>query len=243
MSLTRLGRGRRCDSQGSQALDRVCGAASVHLDPEVQGVRVKLRPWPTSGSVPTRKPRSIHRARPGAAPVRNVGMDIAMVISWLVRGAPMAWAAAAWSLAARSATPHCRPAPRGLAASPRPLRLPSCRTASTASASRAAPVSPIFRQSGRVLPARYAVMPARADDAHEEVTETVVKPLDVRQHPHRCMVLSGGRVGVACARPRGRECNDTFISQVPKRGHMARLRLALRCRQTSSERRAPRWPR
>jgi len=33
---------------------------------------------------------------------------------------------------------------------------------------------------------------ARACDPHEDVTEAVIQPLDVRQHAHRPMVLAAG---------------------------------------------------
>jgi hypothetical protein len=48
---------------------------------------------------------------------------------------------------------------------------------------------------GEISPRR----PARATDAHEEVTEAVIKPLDVRQHAHGADGAHGER---------GRPCNS-----------------------------------
>jgi hypothetical protein len=42
-----------------------------------------------------------------------------------------------------------------------------------------------------VLPARWDGTPVQASDAHEEITEAIVKQLDVGQHAHARMLLTG----------------------------------------------------
>ena len=84
----------------------------------------------------------------------------------------------------------------GFFGTPRGLGLATATTSVTffphcgiAAGSPALPTSPSAPRSSRAPPARCAGCPAWAGDAHEEVTETIIKPLDVRQQAHGRMVL------------------------------------------------------
>jgi hypothetical protein len=114
-------------------------------------------------------------------------------------------------------------------APPRPPRRPSSRTASIASAVRAprAPRDPRERLRLDVPPCS-----AWASDAHEEVAEAVIEPLDVGQHAHGAHGADGGRRRPCstCGRSRLDSVRTTCASSIvtPSTGR------ATRCKQQSA---------